>query len=114
MLGPPTLEQHAAIAKQRTKDDQFWQLMANAMEISAKEEARCFPKHHVASDEAWTSAVHSFVRRLKEERVDQLYEIVTALDSAMNNTSVNLLITLGKQRSSCSPATPSSKPGSTC
>lgn len=99
VLGPPTLEQHAAMGKQRSKDpDEFWQLFASTMGLSPSTEPSCFAHADTVSEKDWSPAVRQFFRRVRELRIDQLYEIVTALDAAMNNTSVNLLIKVGKQR----------------
>ena len=99
VLGPPTLKQRASIRTQRRKDpDEFWQLFANTMQVSAGSSMPLFPEAVRVQEDAWSPSVRWFVRQLRAQRLDQLYEIVTALDRAMNNTSVNLLIEIGKQK----------------
>jgi len=105
VLGPPTLEQHAAIKQQKSKDEnEFWMLQGAAARTFWKLQAasgelitdftsgnsRLFPdadifQHFFPSHDRW------FIRQLRSLRGEQLLSLVRILDRAMNNTSVILL-----------------------
>jgi len=111
VLGPPTLEQHAEIRKQRSADKnefwmlqaasrQFWGLQAAAGELvtefssgkgglfpGAKIYKKFFPSH-----DRW------FIRQLRAMRGSQMLSLVRILDEAMNNTSVILLFEVGGKK----------------
>jgi hypothetical protein len=110
VLGPPTLEQHAEILKQKSTDkDEFWMLQAAAQgfwglqaatgelvqEFAAGESrpftdaktVRSFPSH-----DRW------FIRQLRAMRGSQMLGLVRILDKAMNNTSVILLFEVGGKK----------------
>lgn len=115
VLGPPTLEQHAEIIKERATDkEEFWMLqlslqaaarnfwgfqaatgeLINAF-TSGKERlfpgAKVYRKYHPSHDR-W------FIRRLREIRGTQMLSLVRILDKAMNNTSVILLFEVGGRK----------------
>ncbi len=111
VLGPPTLEQHAEIQKERSADKEefwmlqaasqnFWGLQAAAGELvtefssgkgglfpGAKIYKKFFPSH-----DRW------FIRQLRAMRGSQMLSLVRILDEAMNNTSVILLFEAGKKK----------------
>lgn len=111
VLGPPTLEQSAAIAKQRKTDpdefwhlaarrDAFWGLSARCVAQSAQE-ARAAPLFGGVKtlslsrqpvDDRW------FMKRLDAIRGAELLELVRILDGAMNNTSLILLFEVGGRK----------------
>jgi hypothetical protein len=97
VLGPPTLEQSAAIAKQRKKDPgEFWHFQATAGRRYAPGGDPLFPEADRYA--APPPQARWFVPRLHAARGDQLLEIVRSLDDAMNNTSVILLFEAGGKR----------------
>jgi hypothetical protein len=91
VLGPPTLEQSEAIRKQRAKDrDQFWMLAARSSSAVSGSSA-LFAEQFVERDEHVSEEVRWLTERVDRAQAEQLLGIVTALDSAMNNTSLILL-----------------------
>lgn len=111
VLGPPTMEQHAAIQKQRSADkDEFWMLRAAAqkfwgqqaatgemLEDFAKDKRSLFPGADVISrvippHNKW------FVRQIRSMRSEQMLGLVRILDKALNNTSVILLFDIGGKK----------------
>jgi hypothetical protein len=111
VLGPPSLEQHHEILKQRSRDkDEFWMLHAMLKDywglqaataalssnLNTKAEdspktnrlfskARVFSNHH-PSHTRW------FINQVKNVRARQMMGLVRILDKAMNNTSVIALL----------------------
>jgi len=111
VLGPPTLEQHAAIQKQKSADkDEFWMLRAAAQNFWGQQSATgemlenfasgknsLFPDANVISrvippHNRW------FVRQIRAMRGEQMFGLVRILDKAMNNTSVILLFDVGGRK----------------
>jgi hypothetical protein len=94
VLGPPTVEQHGEVATQNpTNQAEYWHLVAvNAQGTEAKE---------AASEALFPSPVSDpphgrwAAYRLRKLRKEMLMPIVTALDDAMNNTSLILLFRVG-------------------
>jgi hypothetical protein len=100
VLGPPTLQQSQAIAKQRSSDAaEFWQLQAHTGEPMLGLSKPLF------SDVATRSAAQLmppytrwFIRQMNNVRGAQLLGLVRILDSVMNNTSVILLFEAGNKK----------------
>jgi len=104
VLGPPNLEQHAEIQKQRSRDEnEFWMLQGAArafwkMQAASGElinnftsgESRLFPDADIYQN-FFPSHNRWFIRQLRSLRGQQLLGLVRILDRAMNNTSVILL-----------------------
>jgi hypothetical protein len=104
VLGPPTLEQSAEIRKQRAKDPEywhlvsdhanFWSLQAAAAATSSASARPVFARRHCVAtiplEAQW------FCTRLRTSRGDELLQIVRELDKAMNNTSLILLLEVGR------------------
>ncbi len=111
VLGPPDINQHADVRKQRSSDeDEFWMLHAaaesfwNLQSATGKlvtdflaEESHLFPNADVYQD-YFPSHDRWFIRRLRSLRGQQLLGLVRALDKAMNNTSVILLFEVGGKK----------------
>lgn len=109
VLGPPDLEQHAAIRKQKSRDENefwmlqdaandFWKLQAASGELNfTSGSSRLFPDADVFQD-FLPSHNRWFVRRLRSLRGEQLLGLVRILDKAMNNTSVILLFEFGGKK----------------
>lgn len=101
ILGPPTVDQTATIKKQRSKDpDEFWHVQARAMSVAATA-ARdvknvLFPRHIRSQGPKFPVEARWLVYHMRRIRGDNLLQIVRMLDKAMNNTSVILLIRVGK------------------
>ena len=111
VLGPPTLEQHAAIQKQRSADkDEFWMLRAAAQQFWGQQAAtgellekmttdssHLFPNANVIN-RVIPSHNRWFVRQIRAMRGEQMLGLVRILDKAMNNTSVILLFDVGGKK----------------
>jgi hypothetical protein len=103
VLGPPTLAQKADLARRRaTQPDEYWQLafgeFVNFWHVRA-ETASLVPDtigaqtlDTIPIEDRW------FVRRLRAMRGRQLLGLVRAMDDALNNTSVILLIRAGTKK----------------
>lgn len=103
VLGPPTVKQHAAVRKQRARDpDEFWSLQAKALGVGVTKGAfdmdRLFAKNEQVTGGASPRWARWIVRSLRSARGDELLQIVRSLDTAMNNTSVILLLEFGGQK----------------
>jgi hypothetical protein len=111
VLGPPTLEQHSEISKQKSADKNefwmlqgaaqaFWQLQAATGELvkqSGPGPRRLFPDADIYQEYAPTTA-RWFIRQMHHLRGEQLLGLVRILDKAMNNTSVILLFEVGGKK----------------
>ncbi|MFZ4573519.1 MAG: MBL fold metallo-hydrolase [Phycisphaerales bacterium] len=98
VLGPPTMDQFADLAKQRRKDeDEFWLRAIGLLEtIDRGAEANLFPRAKKFSN--LPPEARRLARGLGSVRADQVRAIVRELDAALNNTSVVLLFEVGDQR----------------
>lgn len=114
-LGPPTLEQHHEIIKQRSRDDdEFWMFQTSArnfwgvqaMTANLVDELnernnnmpdRLFPNAKVYQNYA-PSHTRWFIRQVRNLRAAELLGIVRILDKAMNNTSVIMLFEVGDKK----------------
>jgi beta-lactamase superfamily II metal-dependent hydrolase len=100
VLGPPTLEQSDAIRKERSKDpNEFWTFRsfwgfqaAAATHMAAGKPTLLFPDTPRVPDSRQPPDDRWFIHQARRIRGDQLLELVRDLDSAMNNTSVILLM----------------------
>jgi hypothetical protein len=97
VLGPPTIEQHEAMLKQRSKDaNEFWQLQAAATTVTAQKTSRkLFPRAASVQGDSLPMSARWFVRRVRAIQAQQLLELVRIVDNAMNNTSLILLFEIG-------------------
>jgi beta-lactamase superfamily II metal-dependent hydrolase len=106
VLGPPTLKQTETIRTQRSKDpSEFWQfrsfwasqrLTVNAMASPSKPAPRRGVIRHLSG--AYPPNMRWFIEQSRKAYADQTLEIVRDLDSVMNNTSVILLLEVGKRK----------------
>lgn len=96
VLGPPTLQQSDTIRKQRARDPaNFWQFRSfwGSQSLAMRRlPARTSRKKELPPSVRW------FVNQARQIHVAQLLSIVRDLDSVMNNTSVILLLEIGKQK----------------
>jgi hypothetical protein len=100
VLGPPTLEQSNAIRKQRARDpDEFWQFRSfwGSQSLSAHKLKAELPGMRSRSS-SLPAGVRWFVNQSRQIQADQMLSLVRDLDSVMNNTSVILLLTIGKKK----------------
>ena len=105
VLGPPSLEQTEGIRTMRSRDkNEFWQLLAGrarAVLPLANGLARGASTKGAKGEPdllALPAIGRWFARRLRALRGTQIFEIVTALDNQMNNTSVILLFEFGRRK----------------
>lgn len=100
VLGPPTVKQTATVKKQRARDpNEFWQLQARAMNAAGGTQAGgkvLFPKHVRTRGPRFPVEARWLIYHARNIRGDNLLQIVRMLDKAMNNTSVILLLRVGK------------------
>ncbi len=98
VLGPPTVDQHAAILKKRSKDpDEFWHLQAAAANLGAGGSSRklLFPRARHVDVDHLPRSVRWLARKLRVVYAQQLLGLVRTVDDAMNNTSLILLFEIG-------------------
>jgi beta-lactamase superfamily II metal-dependent hydrolase len=104
VLGPPTVEQSAAIQKQRSRDpDNFWNFQARALSLAdnnrrgGANRALLFPRHVQSHGPVFPISCRWLIYHARKLHVDQLLQIVRMLDKAMNNTSLILAFETKKQ-----------------
>lgn len=103
VLGPPTVKQTDTIKKQRSRDpDEFWHFALAALQAAAQgrpgKEGILFPRHVKASGHRFPVSARWLVYHARTMRAEQLLQIVRNLDQQMNNTSVILLMQIGKTK----------------
>ncbi|HJQ24142.1 MAG TPA: hypothetical protein VKA60_09530 [Blastocatellia bacterium] len=97
VLGPPTVKQSQAITKMRSKDpDEFWHLLGLAGQSLKRGNGQLFPKAETYA--APPAQTRWLIHRMQALRGDQMLELVRALDTVMNNTSVILLFQVGDKK----------------
>jgi hypothetical protein len=103
VLGPPTLAQKADVVNQKaTNKDEYWhfhsswQLRADTSALRSG--ASLFPRAETYAASEVPPEARWFIGRLRAARGDQLLRIVRAMDGALNNTSVILLMQAGKKK----------------
>lgn len=102
VLGPPTLEQAATLAKMRSRDDsEYWHVRLAKLkrDLDPKAVAETpFPGHPAYPGGKLPMSMRWIASRVQKARADELLQIVTILDDAMNNTSVILLLEVGGKK----------------
>jgi hypothetical protein len=95
VLGPPTVEDWAALRRENTgNQSEYWHIAAaNALPPAAATQLAS-----PASTSAWPPYARWFIPRIQNLREDQRLEIVTILDNALNNTSLILLFEVGGKK----------------
>lgn len=98
VLGPPTVTQWADIRRRRSTDaDEFWHLRQRFWEAESR-----VGSAGAETDDATVAATPFLARwvipRIRSIRENQMLSLVRALDSALNNTSLILLIDVGPVR----------------
>ncbi len=97
VLGPPTLQQSAAIRRERARDDaEFWQFREFwESRLTAGGNIDLFPDAPRYDPGDAPANLRWFLGRAQRIRVEQTKEFVRALDTVLNNTSVILLFRIG-------------------
>ena len=99
VLGPPTVDQSAAVAKQAARNPaEYWNLQASALSAAtaaADVGGVLFPDYVAARPPNIPIAARWLIKQARKVRGDQLLQLVRKLDDAMNNTSVILLLEIG-------------------
>ena len=101
VIGPPTVAQHPAVAKERSTSPEYWQLyqgLAAGLAAGAVDGPAGADGAKSAAEERLVGPARWVVNHLQVPQLRSLLRIVTALDHAMNNTSVILLIQAGDRR----------------
>jgi len=93
VLGPPTVKQQPEVSEQAAKNaEEYWHLLETEGDARTAVGDALFPKYAMDS-------LPPYGRWIKEKlgalRKDMLFSITTALDDAMNNTSLILLFQIG-------------------
>lgn len=101
VLGPPTVEQSARVRRQRATDPEYWlrqpQLLFGARQAKGAS-ASPFPDAEYRSGGKLPQSTRWIAKQVRQAHGDQLLSIVTALDNAMNNTSLILLFEVGGKK----------------
>ena len=91
VIGPPTLAQSGAVARQRERDeDEFWHLRARRDGANSRRPRRPLFPHAVATG-APPQEARWLIPKVDAMHADELLAIVRSLDDALNNTSLVLL-----------------------
>lgn len=97
VLGPPTLEQSAAISRQTaTDEEEFWHLAERHLAAVEGGDGELFPgarkARRIPQEARWV------IPRVDKMRGEELLAILRSLDGVLNNTSVILLFEVGDSR----------------
>lgn len=102
VLGPPTLQQAATLAKMSSRNaSEYWHLRVTKFkrDLDSTAEAETpFPGHPTFSGGKMPASMRWIANRVRKARADELFQIVRILDDAMNNTSVILLFEVGGKK----------------
>jgi hypothetical protein len=101
VLGPPTPQQEPDVVRQRANDQQYWLmqqalLLGDAAPLAGLADAE--PPTEAADIATAIGPVRWLVQRMNRQHVASMLRLVHTLDSALNNTSVILLIDVGDKR----------------
>lgn len=100
VLGPPTVEQHPKVAGQVSSDPEYWMLrLQRALHAAAPDAGSTLSPGPEASEAPTAQVppgpVRWLVEHLQEHRTHSVARLVRALDDALNNTSLILLLEVG-------------------
>lgn len=100
VLGPPTVEQSAEVRRERRSDPEYWLRapLLFARPGAAGSSALPFPDAPFARGSKLPHSARWIADRARQARGEQWLSIVTALDKAMNNTSLILLFEAGGKK----------------
>ena len=109
MLGPPTIKQYPKVAGQVSRDPEYWMLRLQRALHAAVPQERPSTRSRLASTEAPTGHVNVatpadvppgpvrwLVEHLADHQTHSVARLVRALDDALNNTSLILLLEIGR------------------
>ena len=95
VIGPPTVAQHKAVVREPATNPEYWKLYQKLAAAGAFDPAA---ENKTAAEEEVDGPARWIIERLQGPQARSLLRIVAALDHAMNNTSVILLIQAGDRR----------------
>lgn len=101
VLGPPTVEQSAEVRRQAKDDPQYWLRQPELLfgqRVSRGASTSPFPEAPYSPGGKLPRRARWIAQRVRESRGTQWMSIVTALDKAMNNTSLILLFEIGEKK----------------
>ncbi len=99
VLGPPTVAQYPAVAKQRAKDaSEFWHIMGVSAANMTGATLNPFPDAPCDSVANPPLSARWLIGRIRAVHGAQRLGLVRALDDAMNNTSLILLFEVGSKK----------------
>jgi beta-lactamase superfamily II metal-dependent hydrolase len=97
VLGPPTIEQSAAIARQTARDPaEYWHIAATRARAASHLAGEVFP--HEPRVQPARQEARRLIPRLNRLDLREQLEVVRILDTALNNTSVILLFEIAGHR----------------
>jgi len=96
VLGPPSLEQSEEIKNKVTKHDEFWMFQAQSINRAPSACKNWFVNADVYEPDKFPLPSKWIIQHVNSTNLEQLFNIVTILDKALNNTSVILLFEIGK------------------
>jgi hypothetical protein len=97
VLGPPTIEQHAAITKARANDpDEFW--LTQLGEVKRTDPSSLDTSERRPPVPVEPGPVGWIVEKLAHQQLGVLTRIVRTVDDALNNTSLILVVDAGDKR----------------
>lgn len=99
VLGPPTIEQHRQVTKQVSRDPEYWMLRLHRALLAAAapgQAAAAVPGAiPVVPADVPPGPVRWLVEHLADHQTHSLTRLVHAVDEALNNTSLILLLEIG-------------------
>lgn len=95
VLGPPTVEQDARVARQRDDDPQYWMLTLRASLQAAAADVTRGGADAVPTVRVGPGPVRWLIGHLAQQKTHSVARLVRKLDEALNNTSLILLIEVG-------------------
>jgi hypothetical protein len=102
VLGPPTVEQHPAVATQRADDAEYWLgrkgFLGHLLREAGAPHALANGASGIERDPLDPGPARWLVERMRDQHLHSLLRLTRALDDAMNNTSVVLLFEAGDRR----------------
>ncbi|OLS63088.1 hypothetical protein [Pseudomonas putida] len=101
VLGPPTVEQSAEVRRERRSDPEYWlraPLLFARPGAAGGSSASPFPGAAYERGSKLPQSTRWVAGRVRAARGEQWLSIVTALDKAMNNTSLILLFEAGGKK----------------
>jgi hypothetical protein len=97
VLGPPTIEQHAAITKARANDpDEFW--LTQLGEVKRIDPSSLDTSERRPPVPVEPGPIAWIVEKLARQQLGVLTRIVRTVDDALNNTSLILVVDTGDKR----------------